>query len=190
MEQEGFFLSQNKQTHVYTQVILLVKCWTTFCHQNRLKYSGVPQQEVRVRRETFASRCCCRSSSCTCVMWIASTEIWWARRPQDSWLAVVLQETSLRWSELCDRQEVATRRWSAWVVKGWTMPGQSCFADAEESTLPRHGEQRLSLRMTRRPRQHMPQSTSGNSWIAGLWLRFDWPELADGRGTRATVQLE
>ncbi len=75
----------------------------------------------------IASHSCCRFVSCTSMMWISrsttsqnalldwdlvTVEAIWV-----TWTHYHVQETSLRWFELCDKY---IRRWYTVVIKGWT----------------------------------------------------------------------
>ncbi len=112
--------------HIYTHSLatllgtpLLVPGWTHFCLQNCfnsswhsfnrwLKHSS----EILVHIDMIASHGCCRFIGCTSMMWISrsphpkaalldwdlvTVEAIWVK-----WTHYPVQETSLRWFELCD----------------------------------------------------------------------------------------
>ncbi len=124
--------------HIY--IHLLVPCWTPFVFRSVLILRGIDStrcwkhsSEILVHIVMIASHSCCRFVVCTSMMWIScsttsqrcsidwdlvTVEAIWVK-----WTHCHVQETSLRWFELCDGALSCwkyIRRWYTVVIKGWT----------------------------------------------------------------------
>ncbi len=125
----------------FIRYTLLVPCWTPFSFRTVLILRGIVStrcwkhsSEMLVHIDMIASRSCYRFVGCTSMMWISrsttsqrcsidwdlvTVEAIWVK-----WTHCHVQETSLRWFELCDMVHYPAGSTSedgyTVVIKGWT----------------------------------------------------------------------
>ncbi len=125
----------------FIRYTLLVPCWTPFSFRTALILRGIVStrcwkhsSEILVHIDMIASRGCYRFVGCTSMMWISrsttsqrcsidwdlvTVEAIWVK-----WTHCHVQETSLRWFELCDMVHYPAGSTSedgyTVVIKGWT----------------------------------------------------------------------